>query len=514
MFDALWNKLGKGIYKCRYLLFVLFIALFIGSAYFQNFTPIFFYTQKDPNLIREVFPEDDSFVVLYENSEEKNAVLFQNELKKDERVKEIRSYHTTFNTALTPQELVSQFTVGSVSIGEILVNAVYYLYENNGFLADTNPVALFNFMTSPAVWSDSAVIGSFNEAQKESIFALADLLNAMRENATLSAEQTAMLARLTQDDYSLIDLATRTQIGLSDEAAARIFPLLCPELTPSHAHVFYAFYLGNTKTISTALTIDDAFGYLSKTIATDERFSALMTSSVKMILRLGNALIATGKAQLKGDVYSRIVFTLSHMNSTAEIEAFFDKVKPLADELFQKKYYFVGDTAMAYELSKPFQKEFLKISALISTAIFLIILLSFKKISVPVILVGAVECAAFTGMSVLYFIGTPVYFIALIVVQGVLMGSTVDYGILLSSYYKECRIMWKKDQAISETLKRSAPTFLTSGLILILVTLYLGSITTGAISSIFTMVGIGSLAATLLVLFVLPALFTIFDKFV
>jgi predicted RND superfamily exporter protein len=115
-------------------------------------------------------------------------------------------------------------------------------------------------------------------------------------------------------------------------------------------------------------------------------------------------------------------------------------------------------------------------------------------------------------MSTMVLANSAMYFIALIIVQCILMGSMVDYGILFTNYYIEVRKEYAVEEALPEVLKRSIRAIATSAVILILITFSCGIIMEGAVSSILTTLGIGSTSALILVIFVLPSLLAIFDK--
>ena len=152
------------------------------------------------------------------------------------------------------------------------------------------------------------------------------------------------------------------------------------------------------------------------------------------------------------------------------------------------------------------------ITVVAAVVIFLIVCLTFRKISVPALLVLIIEFSVFITMSVMAIAHFSMYFIALIIVQCILMGSMADYGILLVSYYQETRREYPKEKALPVVLSRAASAILTSALIMIAITFILGSAMSGAVGRILLTLGIGSLSATLLVLFYLPSLLVIFDK--
>ena len=117
-------------------------------------------------------------------------------------------------------------------------------------------------------------------------------------------------------------------------------------------------------------------------------------------------------------------------------------------------------------------------------------------------------------MSVMVVINLPMYFIPLILVQCILMGSMIDYGILFTTYYMEVRKDYSGADVLPEVMRRSTHSILTSSLLIVLVTLICGRFLSGAVASILTTLGIGALCAILLILFVLPSLLVIFDKYI
>jgi predicted RND superfamily exporter protein len=176
------------------------------------------------------------------------------------------------------------------------------------------------------------------------------------------------------------------------------------------------------------------------------------------------------------------------------------------------EYYLVGSTAMSYEISHSFKQEYLIISIVTAIAVFLVVWFTFKKFFLSVLLIAVIEGAVFSMMSVMVAINLPMFFVALILVQCILMGSMIDYGILFTTYYMEVRKEFSVEKALPEVMKRSTHAILTSSLIIVLVTLICGRLMSGAVASILTTLGIGALCAILLILFVLPSLLVIFDK--
>ena len=134
---------------------------------------------------------------------------------------------------------------------------------------------------------------------------------------------------------------------------------------------------------------------------------------------------------------------------------------------------------------------------------------------VPALLVLLIQTAVYLTMTLSYLQGNGIYYLALIIVQAILMGATIDYAILFTSYYRELR----RTNDILESLKRSyrgsINTILTSGSILCIVTLAVGLLMSDPTTSqVCLSISKGSFIAILLVLFVLPGVLAALDKIV
>ena len=99
---------------------------------------------------------------------------------------------------------------------------------------------------------------------------------------------------------------------------------------------------------------------------------------------------------------------------------------------------------MAYEISKSFNKELNLITIFTMIAIFIVVAITFKSFIIPLILVFIIQCAVYITMSILSLTGTNCYFISLLIVQSILMGATIDYAIVYTTYYIE--IDYEKDE--------------------------------------------------------------------
>ena len=173
----------------------------------------------------------------------------------------------------------------------------------------------------------------------------------------------------------------------------------------------------------------------------------------------------------------------------------------------------IGNSPMAYELNKTFANEFNFISILTMIFIFIVVAITFHSFFIPLILTLIIQCAVYVTMCILSVFGGTLYFISLLIVQSILIGATIDYAILFTSYYLELRQKYNKKGALIYAYNNSIHTILTSSSVLIIVTFIVGFFADAIAAKICMTISQGTLCATLLVLFILPAVLAALDRF-
>jgi predicted RND superfamily exporter protein len=179
-------------------------------------------------------------------------------------------------------------------------------------------------------------------------------------------------------------------------------------------------------------------------------------------------------------------------------------------------FYATGMPVSTYDISHAFRSDLLKVNLLTLAAIFLIVALSFRSLRMPVLLVFVIEGAIWLTIGFSRLIHEPVFFISYLICVSIQMGATIDYGILLADQYRSRRAEnLPPREAMAAALKKSLPTILTSGIILIVAGFAVGRVCTiYYISSIGLLVSRGALISSLLMLVFLPSLLLLFDSFV
>ncbi len=220
-------------------------------------------------------------------------------------------------------------------------------------------------------------------------------------------------------------------------------------------------------------------------------------------------------SQLISDNYSRMVISVE---TDYEGEATFDLVEQIhntADKFYPSTYYLAGEGVSSYDLMDTITEDTLKVNLIAIGAVFIVLLLTMKSITLPIILVLTIETAIWINLSVPYFTGSVVFYLAYLIISSIQLGATVDYAILFTDRYMEYRQTMHKKQALIQTIQVVTVSILTSGIVLTVVGFLLGYITThGILSQLGLYLGRGAVLSLITVLFVLPGLLYLTDKII
>ena len=184
---------------------------------------------------------------------------------------------------------------------------------------------------------------------------------------------------------------------------------------------------------------------------------------------------------------------------------------------YDKKAILAGEGPLMKDLVVTADHDFKMVNYTSIGVIFIIMLFVLQSIGLPIILIFTIEFAIFLNMACAYFTGTKLPFIASIVVGTIQLGATIDYAILMSTKYLEERHNKKNDKikAMEATLKNTVPSIITSALCFFAATIGVSLYTKiDMIGSICTLLSRGSIISMLVVIFILPSLLLIFDKFI
>ena len=227
-------------------------------------------------------------------------------------------------------------------------------------------------------------------------------------------------------------------------------------------------------------------------------------------LEVGGVLNMTELLHKNG--YSRI---LIYVRTKGESELAYrcsDEIQAIMKKYYPKDSYLVGTTPSTQDIEATITKDYDRVNVLSLIGVFLVVMFSFKSLIIPVIIMIPIEIAIFINMAVPYIAGDTMIFMGYIIVSCIQLGATVDYAILTTSNYLDCRKEADRKQAAIMALNRSIPAVLTSGSILTIVGYTVHFISTvAAIGDLGHLIGRGAVLSMLLVLTLMPAFLVLFD---
>lgn len=545
MSNKIIQSISNFTYKFKYVIAIVFLIVFGCSLYFQSHTKIS-YSYKDYNELLEVFPEDDNLVIVYDNEDEEHLQDLITYLEKDENVTSIQGYGNTIGVKLNYLQFSS-----TLGISSDIVKTLYFLYQND---VSTLKNSLPEIIATIKTLSENPLLSSYFDEQSLQIInqyetmiqgILSDYQYSSQELADLFAMDKVLIdflflssgvSSMTLEQFTNTILESY-QNQLDEQQLAQLqqlkglievvkndikfnpneLALLLnnDKINADILSLVYAFYNASLVDLDdTYISMFDMFMFLCDDFLKNETYSKFLSEDIISQLETYKTTFVEAKKQLVGEKHSRLIVTLSYELESEEIYQFYKNLEQEIQKSFEKDFYLVGNSAMSYELSQSFQNEYLIISIIIAAAIFIVILVTFKRFSIPSILVVLIETAVLLTTCSMALGNSPMYFIALIIVQSMLMGSMVDYGILLTSYYRDLRNNFDVKESVVNALTKSMRTILTSSSVMTITAFILGLVMKDVVAEILFVLSIGTLVATLLIIFVLPSLLVVFDKFI
>lgn len=217
--------------------------------------------------------------------------------------------------------------------------------------------------------------------------------------------------------------------------------------------------------------------------------------------------------QLHKNDYSRILIYVRSKGESKLAYQCSDEIQALMKKYYPENSYLVGTTPSTQDIETTITKDYSRVNVLSLLGIFFVVMFSFKSVAIPVIIMIPIEVAIFINMAVPYIKGDTMIFMGYIIVSCIQLGATVDYAILTTNNYLECRKQAEKREAAIQALNMSIPAILTSGSILTIVGYILYNISSVAvIGDLGHLIGRGAWMSMLLVCTLLPAFLVLFDN--
>lgn len=221
----------------------------------------------------------------------------------------------------------------------------------------------------------------------------------------------------------------------------------------------------------------------------------------------------TLKEVLKGDRYQLMLVSSQYKVASDAVNNQIDQINAVLKK-YDPSGMLIGEAPCTKDMIDVTDHDFKVVNAISIIAIFVIIALVLKSITLPVILVAVIELAIFINLGIPYYTGVSLPFVAPICISTIQLGATVDYAILMTTRYKRERRLGKSGhEAVDVALSASIPSILVSALGFFAATFGVALYSNvDIISSMCNLMARGAIVSMLCVLFILPAMLILFDK--
>jgi predicted RND superfamily exporter protein len=331
-----------------------------------------------------------------------------------------------------------------------------------------------------------------------------------------------LAGRISAADADRLDAASRlTEAVVAGEGfgvgdMTRLFEGMWEDLSENRMRLLYLYYFSRMDSDPAwTLSLLDLFHFLADDVLSDPLFADVFEDETADQILEAKAEIDDGAVQLQGPHFSRLIIETDYPVDSPETYAFIDSLLAEFGEDLQGSYYLIGDSSMRYELSTTFGDEQTFLTLLTAATIFVVVAVTFRSLLIPALLVLLIQCGVYLTVCLIGLQGYSIFFLALLVVQSILMGATIDYAILFTNYYLEYRRSQGPQEALVSAYNGAIHTILTSGLIMILATGVLGLLFENpTVGEICQTISRGALCASLLIVFVLPGVLSICDRWI
>ena len=205
--------------------------------------------------------------------------------------------------------------------------------------------------------------------------------------------------------------------------------------------------------------------------------------------------------------YSRVIVTVGASQESNEAFTAVEQIRKTAEDVYGDGYYLAGGSANVYDMRDTVIADNKVVAIFGIIGIGLVVLLTFRSISIPIILLLTIETSIWINLSIPYFLGNSMAYLGFIIISSVQLGATVDYAILMTNRYIENRRSHAKKAAISQTVANTTASILTSAGILASAGFILGEISSnGMVGEFGILIGRGAALSAAMVLLFLPAM--------
>ena len=278
--------------------------------------------------------------------------------------------------------------------------------------------------------------------------------------------------------------------------------------------VYVKYATANSLVDTGLISATDLLAFVLDAAENNELLSGRIDEEMQKTITESQENIISAEKLLVAENYSRMLLTVNLPAESDESSRFVEYLTVAVKDTFGNRAYVAGEIATTNDLINAFDDDNRLISIFTVVSIFIIIMIVFRSLSLPVILVAIIQGAIWIAMA-MSLVSGPMFFMSYIMSMCILMGATIDYGILLSTNYVKWRETLDKKEALYKAVDAAIPTVFTSGLILMICGLVVGLVASQtSISSVGFLLFRGTLISTVMIMLVLPSLLYLIDGFV
>ena len=274
----------------------------------------------------------------------------------------------------------------------------------------------------------------------------------------------------------------------------------------------FVCYAEKNGLLQTAVPANELLSFVKEQLQ-NPLLAPIVSEEMKGQVTEAENLLSSATALLKNGKYQRALFTVDVKTGSRDAVAFAEFVNGLTKEVFGENAHVAGEICTSYDMETTFESDNRMITIFTLISVFLIVAIAFLSLSLPLLLVAIIQGAVWIALATGLITGSPIFFMSYIIANCILMGATIDYGILMSSNYLSLRKTEEKKEALYKAVASTMPTVFSSGLILTVCGFVISIISSQiAISSVGLIIGKGALISVILITLVLPSALYYLDK--
>ena len=387
-------------------------------------------------------------------------------------------------------------TAPTITTTDLAVQQIYimYFYEQNAIPTTVLSGRTFVDFVNQTLATNAVVnvqLSADGKAKLSDICVADEFLSD-----TVAYDFKEMAEKLTDLSKDIQSMTTATALG-SDKVSG----------------IYVKYSIAKELNLAKAVEAKDLLDFVTANMDTHELMKKMTDDHRTKVADAQND-IANATDLFLGENYSRMLLSIDLPSESEESAKFVEYLTSAVKDSFGEDAHVAGEMVSTYDLQKAFDKDNTLISIFTIVSIFVIVMLVFRSLSLPVILVAVIQGAIWISMSTSLISGS-MFFMSYIVATCILMGATIDYGVLMSTNYVQYRTTLDKKEALYRSVEAAMPTVFTSGMILTICGFVIGFISSqNAISTVGILLGKGTLVSVLMITLVLPSVLYLLDGFI